>query len=176
MNIDFIFLIGFAVVLFLIMLFNRKKLKIEKLLFPLFYLVMYRTKLGIKKMDYIAKKHPRLVSIFGYIGIIVGFIGMIVIFYLLIKSAIMILTTPDAIAGVDILLPGREIPGLPRLSFWHWIISIFILAVVHEFSHGVVARLHGIKIKTYKQLIEECRSIINNFKEANKIEKDQLGI
>ncbi len=34
--------------------------------------------------------------------------------------------------------------------------------------------LHGIKIKTYGQLIEDCRSIINNFKEADKIE-DQLG-
>ena len=147
-NLDIIFLIAFAIVLFLIMIFNRKRLKIEKLLFPLFYLVMYRTKLGINKMDKIANKYPRLISFLGFLGIIVGFLGMIVIFYGLIKSAIIIFTTPGAVAGVDILLPGRQIAGLPRLSFWHWIISIFILAVVHEFSHGVVARLHGIKIKS----------------------------
>ena len=147
-NFDIIFLIAFAIALFLIMIFNKRRLKIEKLLFPLFYLVMYRTKLGINNMDKIANKYPRLISFLGFLGIIVGFLGMIAIFYGLIKSAIIIFTMPGAVAGVDILLPGRQIAGLPRLSFWHWIISIFILAVVHEFSHGVVARLHGIKIKS----------------------------
>ena len=148
MNLDIILLIVFAVVLLLIMIINRKKLKIEKLLFPLFYLVMYRTKLGIKKMDSLSKRYPKLIGFLGYTGIVIGFLGMILVFYGLIKSAIMIFTTPDAAAGVDILLPGRQIPGLPVLSFWHWIIAIFILAVIHEFSHGVVARLHGIKIKS----------------------------
>src|SRR3989344_2521351 len=147
-NIDLIFFIIFAVVLLVVMVFNRKRLKIEKILFPLFYLVLYRTKLGINAMKRISEKYPRLISFLGYLGIVVGFLGMIVVFYGLIKSAILIFTTTNPSAGVDILLPGRQIPGLPRLSFWHWIISIFILAVVHEFSHGVVAKLHGIKIKS----------------------------
>ncbi|MBS3133787.1 site-2 protease family protein [Candidatus Woesearchaeota archaeon] len=147
-NIDLIFFIIFAVVLLVVMVFNRKRLKIEKILFPLFYLVLYRTKLGINAMKRISEKYPRLISFLGYLGIVVGFLGMIVVFYGLIKSAILIFTTTNPSAGVDILLPGRQIPGLPRLSFWHWIISIFILAVVHEFSHGVVAKRYGIKIKS----------------------------
>ncbi|MBW3010836.1 site-2 protease family protein, partial [Candidatus Woesearchaeota archaeon] len=52
-------------------------------------------------------------------------------------------------AGVQIALPGLlSIPGLGKLGFWHWIISIFVLAVVHEFSHGIVAIAHKFKIKS----------------------------
>ncbi|MEK6816346.1 MAG: M50 family metallopeptidase, partial [Nanoarchaeota archaeon] len=43
---------------------------------------------------------------------------------------------------------GVSIPGVPTLSFWHWIIAIFLVALVHEFSHGVLARVHKIKIQS----------------------------
>src|SRR3989338_644264 len=33
-------------------------------------------------------------------------------------------------------------------SFLHWIISLFIIAIIHEFSHGVIARVYNIKIKS----------------------------
>jgi len=33
------------------------------------------------------------------------------------------------------------------LPFWYWILAIFIIALVHEFAHGIVARAHDIKIK-----------------------------
>tara|TARA_Y100000034_G_C6890201_1_gene409386 strand:- start:963 stop:2045 length:1083 start_codon:yes stop_codon:yes gene_type:complete len=109
---------------------------------------MYKTKLGLRNMDVIAKRHPRLVTIFANLGIVVGFIGMVAIFVLLIASIISIYKNPVPQAGVALLLPGVQVPGLPVLSFWHWIIALFILVVVHEFMHGVVARLHNIKIKS----------------------------
>src|SRR3989344_8635488 len=48
----------------------------------------------------------------------------------------------------SLVLPGVKIPGLPYLGFWHWIITIFILALVHEFCHGILARLYNLKIKS----------------------------
>ncbi len=46
------------------------------------------------------------------------------------------------IPGVAPLIPGLTIP------FFAGIISLFILLVVHEFSHGVLARIAKIKIKS----------------------------
>jgi membrane-associated protease RseP (regulator of RpoE activity) len=147
-NSDLLLLILFGVLLLILMIVKRKKLHFEKLLFPLFYLVLYKTKLGITKMDWLSKKHPRIVKILGKVGILAGFSGMIMVFYLLIKSAMLIFSDPSAPGGVQPLFPGMCIEGLPCLGFWHWIITIFILAIVHEFSHGVVARAYDIKIKS----------------------------
>jgi membrane-associated protease RseP (regulator of RpoE activity) len=34
------------------------------------------------------------------------------------------------------------------MSFLHWILAILIIAVIHEFSHGIYARLYNIKVKS----------------------------
>ncbi len=39
------------------------------------------------------------------------------------------------------------VPGLGVLPFWDWIIAIFFIAAIHEFSHGIVARAHNIPVK-----------------------------
>ena len=149
LNIDYILLIIFGLILIIVMYLNRHRLKIEKFLFPLFYIVMYRTKVGLNAMDKYAKRYPRSLEFFGSLSIIVGFVGMVFVFYEILLSSYVILLNPTtANEGAKLLLPGVQIPGLPRLSFFHWIITIFVLAVVHEFSHGVVARLYNVKIKS----------------------------
>jgi len=55
--------------------------------------------------------------------------------------------TPQAVPGVALVLPIKA-KGIFYVPFFYWIISIFILAIVHEFSHGVAARLHNIKLKS----------------------------
>jgi membrane-associated protease RseP (regulator of RpoE activity) len=148
MNIDLILLFVFSIILGIVMLINKKKIKIEKIAFPLIYILMYRTKLGLNLMDKIAKKFPRSVKIFAFSGIVMGYISMFAIFILLTIKVYDFLFngTPSPIAP---LLPGvQTIPGIPVLGFWHWIISIFILAGIHEFSHGLVARLYNIKLKS----------------------------
>ena len=100
-------------------------------------------------MDKIAKFTPRLLHFLAYLSILAGFVGMLFIFYFLIRGTLQLIFVPQAIPAVAPVLPGiKVLPGLPVLSFWHWIISIFIVAVVHEFSHGVFARLHNINIKS----------------------------
>lgn len=85
----------------------------------------------------------------GYIGIFAGFLGMFFIFYYLIHATYKLLFVPEAIPALAPVLPGIQIiPGLPILGFWHWIITILIVATIHEFSHGIFARLNKIKIKS----------------------------
>jgi len=130
------------------MFLNKERIKVEKILFPLVYMVLYRTKIGLVFMDKIAKRYPRLVSGFAFLGIVFGFLGMVVILALLIKGTygFLFAGAPPPVAP---LFPGiKTVPGLPVLSFFHWIIAIFILAGVHEFSHGLIARLYDVKVKS----------------------------
>jgi hypothetical protein len=148
LNIDQILLIIFGLILVVVMYFNRHRVKMEKFLFPLFYIVMYRTRLGLNAMDKYSKKYPRLLNFIGISSVVIGFIGMIFVFYTILLSSLNILSDPlKAEQGAKLLLPGIEFQGI-RLSFFHWIISIFVLAIVHEFSHGLLARLHRVRVKS----------------------------
>ena len=109
---------------------------------------LYKTKFGLKFMDKLPRLAPKLFHVLGWLGLLLGYAGMIFIFLVLIKETFTFLITPGAVPPLAPVLPGVQIPGAPKLSFWHWIISIFIVAVVHEFSHGIFARLYKIKIKS----------------------------
>ncbi|MBI4447876.1 site-2 protease family protein [Candidatus Woesearchaeota archaeon] len=143
MNYDLLSIIAFYLIVFVFYLRNKKKFIIQGK-----FLALYKTKIGLKLMDKIAKKMPRTVKYLGYFGVICGYAGMIFIFVFLIKETLKFLLVPSAPPPLAPVLPGISIPGAPKLSFWHWIISIFVVAVVHEFSHGVVATFHKIKIKS----------------------------
>lgn len=143
MNYDLLSLILFYGFLYLFYLKHKEKFTIQgKLLF------MYRTKLGLRLMDALPKRFPRFVKVLGFFGIVTGFAGMGFIFVFLIKETFSFLVTPAAAPALAPVLPGISIPGVPKLSFWHWVVSLFFVATLHEFSHGILARLHKIKIKS----------------------------
>jgi len=108
---------------------------------------MYKTKLGLKLMDKIAKKHPKFLKYLAYVGIIIGFLGMVFISFSLIQNIYKVITATTTIAGVALVLP-LKVKGSFYVPFFYWIISIFLIALVHEFSHGVVARAYKLKIKS----------------------------
>ena len=137
--------IGFLVLLGVFLFFERKRVTLQKILFPLLYVVMYRTTLGVKQMDAWAKRFPRAVAWFGTISIGIGFLGMAVICVMLIHSLYALLTGP-AQPGVSLVLPFKA-KGTFYVPFFYWITTIFLIAVVHEFCHGMLARRHGIPIK-----------------------------
>jgi len=137
-----IFLILLSVYVYL----NRKKLTTHGY-FPFFYFSMYKTEFGLKFMDSVAKKFRKTVRFLGYAGIVIGFLGMILLSFSLIENIFSLLTTPDAQPGVGLVLPFH-VKGAFFVPFFYWIISIFIIALVHEYAHGVVARAHNIKVKS----------------------------
>ena len=137
-----VIIIFYLVVATLIFIF-RKKFDIQnKIIFLL------RTKIGLNLMDRIATKHREWVILLGYIGAGVGFVGMVFISGVLIKNLYDLITVENAASGVSLVLPGANVPGVGILPFWHWLFAIFLIAVVHEFSHGVVARAHKIEVKS----------------------------
>jgi len=144
MNLDFLFAIIFYGAIIIYFLTHRKKFEIQHKI-----IALYRTKVGLKLMEKLSKVWPGFLRILGIIGIGVGFIGMGFIFFWLVKGFIYLLSDPLAKPILSPVIPGIRIPGAAiYVPFWYGIIAIFVVATVHEFSHGVVARLYNIKIKS----------------------------
>lgn len=144
MNWDLVLLLIFFLVVYVFYLTNKKKFEVQGKIF-----FLYRTKFGLKLMDKISKKSPRFLNILGIIGVVIGFAGMLFMLGTLILITLKLILQPESAPGLVPVLPGVKVsPLLPVLSFWHWIIIIFIVALIHEFSHGIFARLNNIKIKS----------------------------
>lgn len=129
---------------------NNKNLKREGLMY------LYRTSWGLKLIETTSKKYERILRPLQVIVVISGFILMITMFALLIQTLILYMTQPadspiTKIPAVFPLIP--YFPALfhldsffPPFYFIYFIIAILIVAVSHEFSHGIFARLNNIKI------------------------------
>jgi len=145
MGIDSVIAIAFLIILGLLLWRKRSKLELKKLLFPVFYVLMYKSKWGLQGMDFWARKLRKTLTILGYIGIIVGFLGMLFICVELVLSTVKLISQPGA-PSVQLVLPVQA-KGVFYVPLLYWILSIFIVAVVHEFGHGVIARAHKIPLK-----------------------------
>lgn len=140
--IDYKWVIIFYSIIVFIVVRYRKKFEIEAK-----FIALYRMKLGLKFMDNFSKTYPRIVKVMGDIGIYVCFAGMAFIFGYFIKSTYDLFAKPATTAGVSILIPGIPIPGSPITVPLYGILAIFIIASVHEFSHGVVARRYKVPVR-----------------------------
>ncbi len=147
MDIQAFFALGFIVLLAIVVYIERKKLILQKVLFPFLYIFMYRTKIGLKAMDRLAKKFPRLLKYAGYSFIWLGYAGMVFISYKLVENLYLMFVSEKAVPGVGILQPfSQNLPGTIYVPFFYFIISLFVVVVIHEFSHGVLARVHKLKV------------------------------
>ncbi len=141
--IEFKFTILFYSLVLLAVYLNRKKFDVHGK-----FVFLYRTKFGIRLMKTVSDKFHGLVKFLGYIGVIAGFAGMIFTFVVVLLSTYrLILNHPDA-AGASPVIPGLPIAGtgiiFPLVTGW---IVLFVIILVHEFAHGIVASAYKIKIK-----------------------------
>ncbi|MBU2637440.1 MAG: site-2 protease family protein [Nanoarchaeota archaeon] len=143
MNYDLLALFAFFGVLYLFYLRNKEKFTVQGRI-----LYMYKTKLGLNFMKSAAEKYPGLSWFMGWFGIVTGVAGMVFIFVYLIKATVEFVVTPLALPPLAPVLPGVAIPGVPTLSFLHWVLAIFIVAVLHEGAHGIQAIRNKIKLKS----------------------------
>ena len=139
--------IAFVVILTAFVYLKRKNLETKQLIPYFLYFSMYRTKWGLKLMDSASKRYRKIMVFAGYFGILIGFIGMLLISYGLINNIYVLFTQPEAEPGVGLVLPFKA-KGIFFVPFFYWIISIFVIAVVHEFAHGLIARTHNLKVKS----------------------------
>ncbi len=142
-----IFTIVFFVALSGYVFARRKEMQEHKILPPFLYFSMYRTTWGLTAMDSWAGKYNKPLRWLGTAGIIAGFLGMVFISYALIRGLFQLFANPSAAPGVAPVLPIKA-NGIFYVPIEYWIICIFVVALVHEFAHGVIARVYGIKVKS----------------------------
>ena len=80
MNYDLLSFFIFIVLISIFLYVKRKHLDLQKLLFPVFYLLLYRTNFGINFIDRVVKKYKELIKLIGYICIGFSFLGIKFIF------------------------------------------------------------------------------------------------
>jgi len=148
---DLTFFALFTLFVILFLYKRRKKLQREGIIY------VYRTKIGIKFIDYVAKKFKRQFRWLQYVIVVTGYILMLIMLYLLGQMVYLYFKFPEVIKAVKVppimpLIPYLpeifKVDFLPPLYFTYWIIVIAIVATVHEFSHGFLSKFHGIKIKS----------------------------
>ena len=116
---------------------------------PASFIFLLKTKIGLNLMDKVSSKLRTIIKVLGYMGVFLAYLGFFFVSYILVQSAYdIIIDKPGAVGGSPVI-PGLPIAGLgirfPLVIGW---LSLFIIMVVHEFSHGIVARAHNVKIKS----------------------------
>ncbi|NJF25135.1 site-2 protease family protein [Thermococcus sp. Bubb.Bath] len=106
------------------------------------FVAMWRTKHLLGFIDRTASRAKRFWRAYGDAGIVIGFAGMAYVFYVLFKMAIKAVEAGGKQAGVQLVIPGITIP------LWYGIIGLIVVMVVHELSHGVVARADNLPLKS----------------------------
>jgi len=149
-DVGFMIVFTIAVIIFLM----RKKRNLDKQGF----LNLYKTKVGLKMMDSISSKFSSILSPLQYVMMGLGYVLMVVILWLILYSAYLYVRYPQLsqVIKAPPLVPlvpyFPQLFGLqsffPQFNFTYFLVAIIIVAVVHEFSHGIIARLNKIKIRT----------------------------
>jgi membrane-associated protease RseP (regulator of RpoE activity) len=140
LNVLWYYVIFFVAIYILAILF-RDRLKVD-VYGPI---LMRRTKKMRGWIDSIANLSPRFWRWSMNIGIPIAVFCMAFSVYSIILSLQYMFQAPQA----AILLPGVDIPGSPIfVPIFSGIIALIILMVVHEFGHGILARVDGVRIKS----------------------------
>jgi membrane-associated protease RseP (regulator of RpoE activity) len=111
---------------------------------------LYKTKLGLRLMEKWGTKYRGFVQILGYIGMGFAFIGiLLMIFVIFGYGPWMTFVERSQQATVMPVVPGVPIPGFGiTVPLIIGLLSLFVVVVIHEFSHGVVSRAHDVPVKS----------------------------
>ena len=149
---DLAFLVLFTLGVVWFLYKRRRNLKREGIMY------LYRTKVGIKAIDYIGDKFSGFLHKLKYVVIAMGFVLMGGMIYLLWNVVYTYVKFPQITEVIKAPPIAPVIPYFPKLFglesffppfyFTYFLVALAIVAVVHEFSHGIFMRLFKIKIKS----------------------------
>lgn len=112
---------------------------------------MRRTKRLRGFIDRVAQRAPRIWRGLMTVGVAVAIMVMFFGVYGIILSLNMSSSQGPQVAPV---LPGVDIPGSPIfLPLGYGIVAMMVLLVVHEFGHGIIARVENVRIKSIGLLL-----------------------
>ncbi len=146
---DIVFLIVFVIAVSIFLYMRRSNLKRDGLLF------LYKTKWGMKLINYVGGKYKRTIKVLSYISIGMGYllmVGMLYLTYMLLRIYIFMpaIVREVKVPPITPLVPyiDKIVPGLPSFFFTYWIVILAVIAITHEFSHGIFMKRYKIKIKS----------------------------
>ena len=136
----------FLVVIAVFFFYDRKNVERQSIL------LLRKTTRGRAFLTWLGQKFPRVWWVYGNLAVIVGFIGSLFISLFLLDITMQSLTTETA-PPLAVVLPSPTTdaivaPGVIGVPFWFWIITIFVLILVHEGSHGLLAAREKVRIKS----------------------------
>jgi membrane-associated protease RseP (regulator of RpoE activity) len=130
---------------------NKKNLSRDGLLY------LYRTKWGMNLINRIGKKYQKSLHFLSYVSITVGYLlmagmlylfGKIVYLYVAYPSIVQAIKIPPIMPLIPYLPQAFNLDFLPPFYFIYWIVILAIIAITHEFAHGIFMRRYGINIKS----------------------------
>lgn len=148
---DLVFLALFAIFVVGLLYRRRRNLKKEGIL------LLYKAQWGMKLIDYVGLKHKKIIHVLSYVSIILGYFLMVTMVYLFGKILWIYVSMPKVVSAVKIPPIMPLIPYLPQIFkldflppfyFVYWIVILAVIAIPHEFFHGIFARKSGIRIKS----------------------------
>ena len=147
---DLTFLVIFIISVSIFLYIKRKNLKKEGLL------LLYKASWGIKLINYVGKKSPKTFHVLSYISIGIGYVLMVGMLFLLgrmvylytIPSFVQAIKIPPLLPLVPYLPQVFGLSFLPNFYFTYWIVVLAIIAIPHEFAHGIFAAYNKIKINS----------------------------
>jgi len=119
-------------------------------------LFLYKTHWGIKIINNIGNKYKKTLKVLSYISIFIGyclmaamfyFLGRIVWFYIFNQNLVRMIKVPPIMPLIPYLPQIFKLDFLPPFYFTYWIIIIAVIAISHEFAHGIFAAYNKVKIK-----------------------------
>ncbi len=145
--------IGFLVLftLFVVKFLHKRRNNLKRQ--GLMYL--YRTRVGINFIEKFSSKYYRILKPMQYVIVACGYLLMgfmlwmlarIVYLYSTSDKFITLTKIPPVLPLVPYLPSIFKVDFLPPFYFTYWILIIAVVALVHEFAHGIFARLNKIKV------------------------------
>lgn len=123
--------------LFILQLEKMGKLRAERHAI----LLIFRTGKGKGFISWIGK-YKRFWKVLGSIGIVVGILGMMFVVFSLVYALYSTYILKVPVEGVTPVIPGVTIP------LGYGIIGLITVLIIHEFSHGIIARSEDVPIKS----------------------------
>jgi len=110
------------------------------------FILMVRTVRGREVIDRIAQRRG-FWRLYGRLSVGLVFVTMAGITALLVWEATLVAQIPARNAPAPELLLG--LPGLnPAIPLWYGIFGLAVAIIVHEFAHGILARVSRVKIQS----------------------------
>ena len=149
---DIAFLVVFTIFITWFLSTHKKGLSREGAIF------MYRTQVGVKAINYVGKKFKKTLQFLKYIIITVGFALMGIMMWMLGQTVVTYIAHPEITEAIKAPPIAPLIPYFPKLFgmesifppfyFTYFILALAVVAISHEFSHGIYMKLFKVKIKS----------------------------